>query len=191
MNRIRLRFTGPLSHLDDASRRELMQRTAPDAEDIQLIVSSILDAVRRDGDNALLALARELDGVSSPSIEVPESERRRALDALDPALRGAMERSVASLETVHRAALPVAREVETAPGIVVGRRPDALDRVGVYAPGGRAPYPSSVLMGAVPARVAGVGEVVFDANEPDLMVAFRFVPPDTVVFLSFVDLAER
>src|SRR5690606_27236187 len=58
----------------------------------------------------------------------------------------------------HRAFLPQPVEVETEPGVVVGRRPDPLPRVGVYAPGGRAAYPSSVLMGGVPARVAGVGE---------------------------------
>ena len=61
---------------------------------------------------------------------------------------------------MHRAFRPVAQETESEPGIIVGRRPDPLGRVGVYAPGGRAAYPSSVLMGVVPARVAGVGEIV-------------------------------
>ena len=63
-------------------------------------------------------------------------------------------------ESVHRAFLPRASELEVQPGIIVGRRPDPLDSVGVYAPGGRAAYPSSVLMGAVPARVAGVRRVI-------------------------------
>jgi histidinol dehydrogenase len=61
---------------------------------------------------------------------------------------------------VHRAFLPIAQETQSEPGVIVGRRPDPLGRVGVYAPGGRAAYPSSVLMGTVPARVAGVGEVI-------------------------------
>ena len=71
-----------------------------------------------------------------------------------------MERSIANLESVQKAFMPEVAETSPEPGIRIGRRPDPLDRVGVYAPGGRAAYPSSVLMGAVPARVAGVREVV-------------------------------
>jgi histidinol dehydrogenase len=75
-------------------------------------------------------------------------------------LRQALERSARNIERVHRAFLPVAQETESEAGVIIGRRPDPLGRVGVYAPGGRAAYPSSVLMGIVPARVAGVGEIV-------------------------------
>ncbi|MEO7964342.1 MAG: histidinol dehydrogenase, partial [Gemmatimonadaceae bacterium] len=75
-------------------------------------------------------------------------------------VRAAMERAARNIETAHRAFLPQATEIETEPGIVIGRRPDPLGRVGVYAPGGRAAYPSSVLMGAIPARVAGVKDVI-------------------------------
>jgi histidinol dehydrogenase len=94
------------------------------------------------------------------SFEVPRSEWTRALNALEPALRKALERAAANITTVHAAFRAVAVEVSPEPGIVIGRRPDPLSRVGVYAPGGRAAYPSSLLMGAVPARVAGVGEVI-------------------------------
>ena len=92
-------------------------------------------------------------------LEVPRAALVRALDTLDPALRRAMERAANNIARVHRAIPLVATEVETEPGVIVGRRPDPLDRVGVYAPGGRAAYPSSVLMGVIPARVAGVREV--------------------------------
>ena len=67
---------------------------------------------------------------------------------------------------MHRAFQPSAIEAEPEPGIIVGRRPDPLARVGVYAPGGRATYPSSVLMAAIPARVAGVAEIVL-SSPPD------------------------
>ena len=70
----------------------------------------------------------------------------------------AMERAAANIRAVHAASLPQTVETSPEPGIVVGRRPDPLTRVGVYAPGGRAAYPSSVLMGVIPARVAGVGD---------------------------------
>jgi histidinol dehydrogenase len=85
---------------------------------------------------------------------------RAALDSLDRDLRHAMERSANNIRRAHEAFLPTGAECETEPGVIVGRRPDPLSRIGVYAPGGRAAYPSSVLMGAVPARVAGVGEVI-------------------------------
>jgi histidinol dehydrogenase len=74
-----------------------------------------------------------------------------------------MERAAANIRAVHAAAIPQRVEIASEPGVVVGRRPDPLHRVGVYAPGGRAAYPSSVLMGAIPARVAGVAEVVICA----------------------------
>jgi histidinol dehydrogenase len=120
----------------------------------------IIGRVRTDGDTALYELARELDGVSLERLEVGHDVMSRALDALDPAFRSAMERALRNIATAHRAFVPALIEVETEPGIVVGRRADPLDSVGIYAPGGRAAYPSSLLMGAVPARVAGVGTVV-------------------------------
>ena len=122
--------------------------------------ASIVARVRRDGDDALRALAHELDGVDLDALEVPRARWLSALDALPSALRTALERSAKNIGHVHRAFRPIAQETESEPGIVVGRRPDPLGRVGVYAPGGRAAYPSSVLMGVVPARVAGVGEIV-------------------------------
>ena len=120
----------------------------------------IIARVRRDGDAALRAFALELDGVALEALEVPRRRWTGALDALAPALRRAMERSAQNIRRVHEAFLPVTQEIESERGVIVGRRPDPLGRVGVYAPGGRAAYPSSVLMGVVPARVAGVGEVV-------------------------------
>jgi histidinol dehydrogenase len=116
--------------------------------------------VRRDGDAALRALALELDGTRLESLEVPRRAWRRALGALDPALRAALERASANICAAHAAFRPQAQSFMTADGVVITRRPDPLDRVGVYAPGGRAIYPSSLLMGVVPAKVAGVREVI-------------------------------
>jgi histidinol dehydrogenase len=123
-------------------------------------VASIVAEVRTRGDAALRDLARRLDRVSLDALEVPREAIRSALDRQPPALRRAMERSARNVARVHSALLPRATWVEVEPGVVVERRPDPLGRVGVYAPGGRAAYPSSVLMGAVPARVAGVREIV-------------------------------
>jgi histidinol dehydrogenase len=110
--------------------------------------------------STLRRLAKQFDGVDLGALEVPRSTCQRALDALEPMLRRGLERAARNLEGVARASLPPPLELEVEPGVLVGRRADPLDRVGVYAPGGKATDPSSVLMGAVPARAAGVREVV-------------------------------
>jgi histidinol dehydrogenase len=156
-----VRWTGAIDDLSAVDRRALFDRSAASADDnIRVRTAGIIAHVRRDGDTALRALARDLDGVSLEALEVAPSCCAAALDALEPALRRAMERAAGNIRRVHETFLPTTLEVETEPGIIVGRRPDPLGRVGVYAPGGRAAYPSSVLMGVVPARVAGVGEIV-------------------------------
>lgn len=127
---------------------------------VQDRTAKILARVRCEGDAALCAFALEFDGVALESLETPRRKWRSALSALDPALRGALERAADNIRAVHRAFRPRAQSFTTADGVVITRRPDPLDRVGVYAPGGRAAYPSSLLMGVVPAKVAGVREVI-------------------------------
>jgi histidinol dehydrogenase len=157
---VALRARGPVDALTDADRRALFDRATSSDENVRRRTADIIARVRREGDDALFAMAELFDGVRLESLEVPRAQLRRALDAVAPELRRAMERAAENVARVHRAFLPRATEAEPEPGIVVGRRPDPLGRIGVYAPGGRATYPSSVLMGAVPARVAGVGEVI-------------------------------
>lgn len=155
-----LRWVGASADLTVADRRALFDRTAAIDAAVGERTAGIVTRVRREGDEALRALAHELDGVDLDELEVPRVRWQSALESLPPALRAALERSAENVGRVHRAFRPVAQETESEPGIIVGRRPDPLGRVGVYAPGGRAAYPSSVLMGIVPARVAGVGEIV-------------------------------
>ena len=123
-------------------------------------VGAIIQDVTNRGDLALRELARRHDGVELDELEVPEEEWDRALDELDPAVRAALERAERNIASYHAATKPRGLTVEVEPGVRVSQHWDALESVGVYAPGGRAAYPSSVLMGAVPARVAGVGEVI-------------------------------
>jgi histidinol dehydrogenase len=158
-----MRFRGPLQGLGDADRTRLLDRAPATDDMVRTTSEAIIDVVRRDGDAALISLAREYDKVRLKSLEVPREAWRDALQALDPSLRAAMERAAANIRAVHSAAMPRAVETNPEPGVVVGRRPDPLRRVGVYAPGGRAAYPSSVLMGVIPAKVAGVEEVIICA----------------------------
>lgn len=160
MNLPFVRWQGRIAALGEADRRALLERGTSGDDSVRARTASIISRVRSEGDASLRAMALEFDGVSLEQLEVPRDRWTRALDALDPALRRAMERSARNIDGVHQAFRPVAQETSSEPGIIVGRRPDPLGRVGVYAPGGRAAYPSSVLMGAVPARVAGVREVI-------------------------------
>ncbi len=155
-----LRWTGSYAALSAEDQVALFDRSSSINTEIRERVGEIIGQVRGSGDVALRSLAQQLDGVTLDALEVPAEEWNVALAALDPGLRSAMERSARNIRRVHEAFRPAAHECESEPGIVIGRRPDALDRVGVYAPGGRAAYPSSVLMGAIPARVAGVKEIV-------------------------------
>ena len=160
MSSLKLRFQGAVSSLGPEGRVALLDRSTADDDVLRDTVAATIDAVRNEGDSVLKSLAREYDGVTLKRLDVPKAEWTKALEALDPAVRAAMERAARNIEAAHRAFLPVLTEVETEPGVIVGRRPDPLGRVGVYAPGGRAAYPSSVLMGVIPARVAGVREVI-------------------------------
>ncbi len=156
-----IRYRGPIAALASGDRARLLDRSQGTPDDImRTTCEAIIDVVRRDGDSALVSLAREYDKVRLKALEVPRPAWRDALGALEPGVRAAMERAVANIRAVHSASLPQPVETSPEPGVTVGRRPDPLQRVGVYAPGGRAAYPSSVLMGVVPARVAGVGEII-------------------------------
>ena len=160
MSGTRFRFVGAIDALTAADRQTLFDRSTSADARIREQTAAIVARVQRDGDTALRAMAAEFDGTTLGALEIPRAEWERARDAMPLALRCALERTVQNVRTAHTAFLPRAVEVETEPGIVVGRRPDALQRVGVYAPGGRAAYPSSLIMGVVPAKVAGVREVI-------------------------------
>jgi histidinol dehydrogenase len=154
------RIDKPLDRLTADDERVLLDRSTSADDTVRERTAAILRRVRAEGDAALRAMAAEFDGTDLDELEVGRLARRRALDRLDRDLRRALERAARNVAAAHRAFLPDSVEIETEPGIVVGRRPDPLARVGVYAPGGRAAYPSSVLMGVVPAKVARVGEVI-------------------------------
>jgi len=157
---ISLRFTGRIDAQSLEDRRALIDRAVSQDYSIRDTVSRIIESVRARGDAALLDLARELDRVELTSIEVPSARIDASLTALSPALQSAMSRAARNIERVHTAQLPREAVVDVEPGVVIVRRPDPLERVGIYAPGGTASYFSSVLMCAIPARIAGVREIV-------------------------------
>lgn len=155
-----VRHTGPLAALSPEARRALIDRSFSTDPSLTVSVHELIARVRREGDVALRQLAAQFDGATLGALEVPRARWVQALEALDPAVRRGLLRAKANLERVAKASLPAPMEIEVEPGVLVGRRADAFARVGVYAPGGRAAYPSSVLMGVVPAVAAGVAEVI-------------------------------
>ena len=151
---------GRVGALDEAAEARLFDRgRAADAAVAEAVATLVAD-VRSRGDAALREQAARFDGVSLEALEVPREAWDRALAELDPAVRDALHQAADAIAGFHTAQLPAPLEVELRPGVRLGRRAEPLRAVGVYAPGGRASYPSSVLMGVVPARVAGVTEVV-------------------------------
>jgi histidinol dehydrogenase len=127
--------------------------------------ATIVEAVRRDRDRALRRYATELDGLVGP-LEVPRSEWEAAARTLPRAVKTALKRAALHIRRVARAQLPRGSRTTLTAGVVVEQRVIPLDRVGCYVPGGLYPLPSSLLMTAIPARVAGVGEVVAVSPRP-------------------------
>jgi histidinol dehydrogenase len=127
--------------------------------------AAIVAAVRREGDRAIRRYARELDGLAGP-FEVPRDDWERAARTLPRQARAALRRAAAHIRKVARAQRPRLVRTTVSPGVTVEQRVIPLDRVGCYVPGGLYPLPSSLLMTAVPARVAGVREIIAVSPRP-------------------------
>jgi histidinol dehydrogenase len=132
---------------------------------IERAARGIVDRVRQGGDAALAAFARRLDGLTG-GIEVTRRQMERGAAATPAAVRAAIRRAASHIRKVARRQIPEAWRLDVAPGVSVEQRVMPLDRVGCYVPGGRYPLPSSLLMTAIPARVAGVREVVAVCPRP-------------------------
>ena len=157
---LELRATGRIAELDAERRAALLERQPMDDPALGPAVARIVEEVRERGDAALLEMAERFDGVRLEAAEVPRPRWDEALAGLSAPVRRALERAAANIRRFHEAQRPNDVTVEVEPGLRITRRWVALERVGVYAPGGTAAYPSSVLMGVVPARAAGVDEVI-------------------------------
>jgi histidinol dehydrogenase (EC 1.1.1.23) len=155
-----------VADLAPADRTALFDRAAADP-DVSDRVAEIIDRVRAEGDVALYRYAEELDDVTVGSIDITDM-LDEALAAIDDQLRTALETAAARIESFHESQRREDYEVEDAVG-TLGRRFRPFGRVAVYVPGGAAAYPSSVLMGAIPARVAGVEEVIILTPPADPM----------------------
>ena len=139
---------------------ELLKRPALQVESLFDTVRTILDRVKADGDRAVLAYEEQFDRVKLSSLAVGEEEMQEAEDLLDEELKSAIRLAKQNIETFHAAQRFTSKRVETQPGVTCWQKAVPIERVGLYIPGGTAPLFSTVLMLAVPARIAGCGEIV-------------------------------
>nr|WP_202486848.1 histidinol dehydrogenase [Streptomyces sp. SID8354] len=144
---------------EGAALRDLLPRAEFDVEAALEKVRPICEDVRHRGTAALIEYARRFDGVEIERVRVPAEALTQALDALDPKVRAALEESIRRARIVHREQRRTDVTTTVVPGGTVTERWVPVERVGLYVPGGRSVYPSSVVMNVVPAQEAGVGSL--------------------------------
>ena len=153
--------------IDGTSGEEnYLNREIDDYGEYEGAVKEIIASVRKDGDKALYAFAGKFDGVELDSLEVPAEELRDAADKVAPEYAAMLRRAAENIREFHRLQLRDGFTLERADGTVLGQRISPVERAGIYVPGGTASYPSTVLMNAIPAAVAGVKEIVM-VTPPD------------------------
>ena len=139
---------------------DVFNRSKLDAEGVMGKVRSILSTVRKDGDIALRQYTKIFDGVDLNLIQVDDDIINRSLTNLDDKLIKALEQAAENIEKFHKAQIPDEWMIEVDEGVMAGQVIRPLDSVGCYIPGGRAVYPSTILMTVIPARIAGVSRII-------------------------------
>ena len=138
--------------------------------DVEAKVAEILKKVRASGDKALIEYSNQFDRRNCQSMEqiaLPRERLQESLESIEPSTRAALQTAAERIRHYHGHQLQESWQYQEANGTVLGQQVTPLDRVGIYVPGGKASYPSSVLMNCIPARVAGVNEVIMTVPAPD------------------------
>ena len=152
-------LTKPISQLSTHETERLLNRGAG-LSDVMADVSPILDDVKENGDAALRKYTQQFDRAAIDEIEVSHKEIHDAVFSLDKTLISHLKKAAANIRAFHEAQVSKDWSKEFSPGIRLGQRITPLETVGAYVPGGRASYPSTALMTVIPAKVAGVAEVI-------------------------------
>lgn len=154
----------------EANFNELLQRGKMDIEGVTGIVSGLLKEIRTEGNTAVKAQIAKFDRwvpANDEALEVSTEEMAQAYAAIDPELRKALHLAYERIESYHQKLMPKTWMDKEANGSILGQKVTAVDRAGLYIPGGKAAYPSSLLMNVIPAQVAGVEEIVVCTPTPD------------------------
>ena len=153
----------------EADFAELLNQARETSDSVDQAVSGIIADVRKRGDAAVIDYTQRFDrlALTAETLRVSAAEIDAAVAEIPPELMAALDLAAERIELFHRAQLPSDLQMTDTAGLTLGMRWGALDSVGLYVPGGKAAYPSSVLMNALPARVAGVGRIAMCVPTPD------------------------
>lgn len=170
---------------------QLKERSANSGKKVDEAVAEIVETVRRDGDAAVRMYTERFDGSVPEKLVIGKAEMQELSKACDPAFVSALEKAAANIRDFHARQKQQSWFNTGADGVMMGQRVRGLARVGLYVPGGTAAYPSSVLMNAIPAKIAGVGELVMvtppgkdGKPNPDIMAAALAAGVDRVFLVG-------
>lgn len=156
--------------------------------DVSGVVMDILNDVRENGDSALKKYSSKFDGVCLDSIEVSENEKEEAIKLVSPELFEIMNEAAQNIREYHSRQVKQSYIIAENDGIVLGQKIIPLDRVGLYVPGGTASYPSTVLMNCIPAKIAGVSEIIMTTPpnregkvSPNIIAAAKIAGVDRII----------
>jgi histidinol dehydrogenase len=147
-------------HPDKKDWKEILRRPAIDQRQLMSAVNDIINQVKHGGDEAIIELTKRFDGTELDSIEINQQDVTQAAALLPEVLRLAITQAAANIEKFHQAQVQLPVKVETMPGINCWRKSVAIEKVGLYIPGGTAPLFSTILMLGIPAKIAGCREVI-------------------------------
>ena len=145
---------------DKETANDLIKRSQADISEVLNIVSDILKDVKENKDEAVKRYTAKFDKAELDDLQVSEDEIKEAYDNLDENLIEALKRASANIEKFHKAQIPEEWFMEVNTGITAGQIIRPINNVGCYIPGGRAAYPSSILMEVIPAKIAGVERII-------------------------------
>ena len=146
--------------LNHENRIQLLERSQIDSNSVLETVRDIVNDVQKNQDNALRVYTKKFDGVDLNEFLVSEDDLKDSLKKIDSELMSSIEKAASNIRKFHQAQLPADWSMEVDNGVTAGQIVRPLEKVGCYIPGGRAAYPSSILMTVIPAKVAGVDEII-------------------------------
>ena len=170
----------------EVANADIFARVVPEV-DVQRIVSDIIADVRARGDEALLEYCQRFDGVCLKALEVSKAEIDAAISEVEPEFLEVLETAASNIRQFHERQVRSSFVITERPGVVMGQKVMPLEKVGLYVPGGTAAYPSTVLMDAIPAKIAGCRELVITTPpgkdgrvNPAILAAARVAGVDRV-----------
>ena len=180
-----------LYNFDELRPEEILNRDIRAEKNVEDVVDGIIAEVRARGDEALKEYALKFDGAKIDDLQVTQTEIDEAFANMDPYFLETLREAAANIERFHRQQVHKNFVINEKPGIVLGQKYTPIEKAGVYVPGGTAAYPSTVLMNTIPARIAGVKEIVMvtpppkaGLNNREILAAARIAGVDRVFFVG-------